>query len=171
MLPGSPQRTTKFPAGRPASYCCFCCWHLAPCRTHLCLLQREAVFCKPWRFRVCLQGLNNLAVIYTQQGRAQEALQLLQAAVMAAPTYAEAHNNLGVLQVRPLLGGCASMLPVLLSSVLHAHMPAGAPPYYPPRVQRDVGAVHDAVASYRRCLELDPHNRHAGAAGKQGQQL
>ena len=31
-------------------------------------------------------------------------------------------------------------------------------------MQRDVGAVHDAVASYRRCLELDPHNRHAGAA-------
>ena len=46
-----------------------------------------------------LQGLNNLAVVYTQQGRAQEALQLLQAAVMAAPDYAEAHNNLGVLQV------------------------------------------------------------------------
>jgi Flp pilus assembly protein TadD len=44
--------------------------------------------------------LNNLAVVYTQQGRAQEALQLLQAAVMAAPTYAEAYNNLGVLQVR-----------------------------------------------------------------------
>ena len=37
--------------------------------------------------------------MYTQQGRAQEALQLLQAAVMAAPDYAEAHNNLGVLQV------------------------------------------------------------------------
>ena len=47
-----------------------------------------------------LQGLNNLAVVYTQQGRAQEALQLLQAAVMAAPDYAEAHNNRGVLQVR-----------------------------------------------------------------------
>ncbi len=45
-----------------------------------------------------LQGLNNLAVIYTQQGRAQEALHLLQAAIMAAPGYAEAHNNLGVLQ-------------------------------------------------------------------------
>jgi Flp pilus assembly protein TadD len=45
------------------------------------------------------QGLNNLAVVYTQQGRAQEALRLLQAAVMAAPTYAEAFNNLGVLQV------------------------------------------------------------------------
>ena len=55
-----------------------------------------------------MQGLNNLAVIYTQQGRAQEALQLLQAAVMAAPTYAEAHNNLGVLQVRPLLVASAT---------------------------------------------------------------
>lgn len=65
------------------------------------------------------QGLNNLAVIYTQQGRAQEALQLLQAAVMAAPTYAEAHNNLGVLQVgarppfpasRRLAPGCLLLL-------------------------------------------------------------
>jgi tetratricopeptide (TPR) repeat protein len=53
------------------------------------------------------QGLNNLAVVYTQQGRAQEALQLLQAAVMAAPTYAEAYNNLGVLQVRGRLVGNA----------------------------------------------------------------
>lgn len=66
-----------------------------------------------------------MAVVYTQQGRAQEGLQMLQAAVMAAPGYAEAFNNLGVLQ-------------------------------------RDVGAVHDAIASYRKCLELDPANRHAG---------
>lgn len=51
-----------------------------------------------------LQGLNNLAVVYTQQGRAQDALQLLHAAVMAAPAYAEAHNNLGVLQVGRLAG-------------------------------------------------------------------
>lgn len=29
-------------------------------------------------------------------------------------------------------------------------------------MQRDVGAVHDAIASYKRCLELDPTNRHAG---------
>lgn len=35
------------------------------------------------------QGLNNLAVIYTSQGRAQEALQTLQAATLADPNYAE----------------------------------------------------------------------------------
>jgi hypothetical protein len=29
-------------------------------------------------------------------------------------------------------------------------------------MQRDVGAVPEAIASYRRCLELDEHNRHAG---------
>lgn len=52
------------------------------------------------------QGLNNLAVIYTQQGRAQEALNLLQAALLAAPDYAEAWNNKGVLQVRAALMGC-----------------------------------------------------------------
>jgi len=44
------------------------------------------------------QGLNNLAVIFTAQGRAQDALQMLQAAIAAAPEYAEAYNNLGVLQ-------------------------------------------------------------------------
>ena len=44
------------------------------------------------------QGLNNLAVILTAQGRAAEAGQMLQAAIAAAPGYAEAHNNLGVLQ-------------------------------------------------------------------------
>jgi len=32
------------------------------------------------------------------QGRAQEALTLLTAAIVSSPTYAEAHNNLGVLQ-------------------------------------------------------------------------
>jgi hypothetical protein len=35
------------------------------------------------------QGLNNLAVIYTAQGKAQEALQTLQAATLADPGYAE----------------------------------------------------------------------------------
>lgn len=44
------------------------------------------------------QGLNNLAVVFTAQGRAQDALQMLQAAIAAAPDYAEAYNNLGVLQ-------------------------------------------------------------------------
>jgi hypothetical protein len=39
-----------------------------------------------------------MGVIYTAQGRAQEALTLLTAAITACPTYAEAHNNLGVLQ-------------------------------------------------------------------------
>ena len=42
--------------------------------------------------------MNNLAVIFTAQGRAQDALQMLQAAIAAAPDYAEAYNNLGVLQ-------------------------------------------------------------------------
>lgn len=47
-------------------------------------------------------------------------------ALLAAPSYAEAHNNLGVLQ-------------------------------------RDVGAVPNALASYARCLELSPDSRNAGA--------
>lgn len=34
------------------------------------------------------QSLNNLGVLYTSQGRAQEALQLLQAALVAKPDYA-----------------------------------------------------------------------------------
>ncbi len=46
-------------------------------------------------------------------------------ALLAAPGYVEAHNNLGVLQ-------------------------------------RDVGAVPDALASYGRCLELSPDSRNAG---------
>ncbi len=44
------------------------------------------------------QSLNNMGVIYTCQGRAQEALTLLTAAIAACPGYAEAYNNLGVLQ-------------------------------------------------------------------------
>jgi tetratricopeptide (TPR) repeat protein len=45
-----------------------------------------------------MQALNNLGVLYTSQGRAGEAIALLQAAVTAAPLYAEAWNNLGVAQ-------------------------------------------------------------------------
>lgn len=48
-------------------------------------------------------------------------------ALLAAPDYAEAHNNLGVLQ-------------------------------------RDVGTVPDAIASYNRCLDLAPDSRNAGEA-------
>eukprot|EP00889_Picochlorum_renovo_P005677 jgi/Picre1/32707/NNA_008052.t1 len=44
------------------------------------------------------QGLNNVAVMYTQQGKASMAFNVLQAAIMADQTYAEAWNNLGVLQ-------------------------------------------------------------------------
>jgi tetratricopeptide (TPR) repeat protein len=63
--------------------------------------------------------------VLTSQGKAGEALALLQAAISASPTYAEAHNNLGVLQ-------------------------------------RDVGAISDALASYERALSLAPDSRNAG---------
>ena len=46
-------------------------------------------------------------------------------ALLAAPDYGEAHNNLGVLQ-------------------------------------RDVGAVPEAIASYERCLDVAPDSRNAG---------
>lgn len=61
----------------------------------------------------------------TSQGKAGEALALLNAAIAACPGYAEAHNNMGVLQ-------------------------------------RDVGAISDALASYNRALELTPDSRNAG---------
>jgi protein O-GlcNAc transferase len=78
---------------------------------------------------VAVQGLNNLAVVYTSQGRAAEAMRTLQAAIVAAPRYAEVYNNLGVLQ-------------------------------------RDVGAIVEALASYEKCLELDPDSRSAGVQPK-----
>lgn len=64
-------------------------------------------------------------MVYTSQGKAREALALLQAAIQACPTYAEAYNNLGVLQ-------------------------------------RDVGAIPEAIRSYEKCLELSRHARNAG---------
>jgi Tfp pilus assembly protein PilF len=63
--------------------------------------------------------------VLTSQGKAGEALALLQAAIAASPSYAEAHNNLGVLQ-------------------------------------RDVGAISDALASYERALSLAPDSQNAG---------
>ena len=62
-----------------------------------------------------MQSLNNLGVVYTSQGRVQEALGLLTAAVTSCPTYAEAYNNLGVLQVGVCLPAC---LPACLSPFL-----------------------------------------------------
>lgn len=72
------------------------------------------------------QSLNNLAVMYTSQGRSGEAAAMLQAATAAVPAYAEAWNNLGV-------------------------------------VQRDIGAVADAIASYERAAALAPEQHNAGA--------
>lgn len=66
-------------------------------------------------------------MVLTSQGKAGEALSLLQAAISALPDYAEAHNNFGVLQ-------------------------------------RDVGAIPDALASYERALALVPDSRNAGVA-------
>jgi len=63
-------------------------------------------------------------VLYTTQGRAAEATALLQAATQAAPGYAEAWNNLGV-------------------------------------VQRDIGAVTDAIHSYERAATLAPDQPNA----------
>ena len=54
-----------------------------------------------------------------------EALSLLQAAIATCPDYAEAYNNLGVLQ-------------------------------------RDVGAIPDAIVSYDKCIALCPDSRNAG---------
>lgn len=109
------------------------------------------------------QGLNNLAVVYTARGQSTDALRLLQAAIAVAPDYAEAWNNLGVLQVSQGVASVgrrqASLVPAR----------ASAPPTLPPPrnnaccCQRDVGASVDAVASYAKCLELDPDNRNAGA--------
>jgi tetratricopeptide (TPR) repeat protein len=70
-------------------------------------------------------------VVLTSQGKAGEALALLQAAITASPTYAEAYNNLGVLQ-------------------------------------RDVGAIPDALTSYERALQLAPESRNAGQGGEWG---
>ena len=78
-------------------------WAASACSRHLTLPHRASLTrpasAAPFALPPPLQGLNNLAVVYTQQGRAQDALGLLQAALLAAPAYAEAHNNLGVLQV------------------------------------------------------------------------
>jgi tetratricopeptide (TPR) repeat protein len=48
--------------------------------------------------------------MYTQQGRISEAQGLLRAALASSPDYAEAHNNLGVLQARLSLGQRADAL-------------------------------------------------------------
>jgi hypothetical protein len=42
----------------------------------------------PFEHGPVLQSLNNLAVVLTSQGKAGEALSLLQAAISACPTYA-----------------------------------------------------------------------------------
>ena len=65
-------------------------------------------------------------------------------------------------RLQALAGGSVGAAVVSCLPCLHQ-----APAFQPtatllPSLQRDVGAVHDAIASYQRCLDLDPTNRHAG---------
>jgi protein O-GlcNAc transferase len=41
------------------------------------------------------QSLNNLGVVYTVQGKMDAAASMIEKAIIANPTYAEAYNNLG----------------------------------------------------------------------------
>jgi len=110
-----------------------------------------------------VQGLNNLAVIYTAQGKAQEALQTLQAATLADPGYAEVRVGTVIaflrahvavrLQLRTMLNRMNTLTKCALSQ---AYNNLGV-------LQRDVGAMADALAAYDKCLELTPDSRNAGA--------
>lgn len=154
-----------------------------------------------------MQSLNNLAVVLTSQGKAGEALSLLQAAISACPAYAGEHHCM--LSTRQLAGHLAepwlrvmsarskcSRLAALLQSTGLSHTMLVACPWrcVCARVlpctcgdahiadglpfalcvcgaeahnnlgvlQRDVGAIPDALTSYERALRLVPDSRNAG---------
>ncbi|KAL6528949.1 hypothetical protein OROMI_028835 [Orobanche minor] len=45
------------------------------------------------------QSLNNLGVVYTVQGKTDAAASMIEKAIIANPTYAEAYTNLGLLKM------------------------------------------------------------------------
>ena len=147
-----------------------------------------------------MQGLNNLAVVYTAQGRVAEALQLLQGALSFNTSCAAVDNHILQLRIgftlcltltaewdcaRAMHGAytavpgicrtdcCSARAWCDMCTEQHAGALLAAPSYAEAHnnlgvLQRDVGAVPDALASYARCLELSPDSRNAGATPFRG---
>ncbi|KAK4481646.1 hypothetical protein RD792_012553, partial [Penstemon davidsonii] len=88
------------------------------------------------------QSLNNLGVVYTVQGKMDAAASMIEKAIVANPTYAEAYNNLG-----PFL------------SFLHSFCAKQNPPRV---LYRDAGNISLAIEAYEQCLKIDPDSRNAG---------
>jgi tetratricopeptide (TPR) repeat protein len=100
----------------------------------------------------------NLAVVATEQGRADEAIQLLQEAVRLRPDYAPAHNNLGVLH------GQAGRWPEAEAASRRAIAldPSRAEPHNNlGHALAQQGRLADAIAEFRQALARDPQYEQA----------
>jgi protein O-GlcNAc transferase len=100
-------------------------------------------------------ALHLLGVIYQQQGRGNEALQLLQRAIAVSPSTAIYHANLG--NALSEQGRWAEAIEAfsqsltLNSNVVETHLSLGA-------AFERLSQMNEAIAVFRRATELDPQN-------------
>ncbi|HET6251511.1 MAG TPA: tetratricopeptide repeat protein [Tepidisphaeraceae bacterium] len=98
-------------------------------------------------------GLHFMGILRCRQNRADEGIALIRQAIAVAPTYAEAHHNLG--NIYRALGRPAEALESfrraieLAPDIAESHLNVAD-------LLRRSGKRAEAVAFYRRALELDP---------------
>ncbi|KAI3680757.1 hypothetical protein L6452_35533 [Arctium lappa] len=119
----------------------------------LCLVSGKLI----WRFILALsikpnfsQSLNNLGVVYTVQDKMDAAASMIEKAIVANPTYAEAYNNLGLFL--SLASNIVKSVVLIVAVLVQSY---GV-------LYRDVGSISLAIEAYEQCLKKDPDSRNAG---------
>lgn len=103
----------------------------------------------------CIEALRGLAALHRQRKAPQEALPLLQKALILAPDRPELYNELGM--VFQDLGDFAK------AASFHQRALKAAPGFVPAHINLGVaykrqGKTNDAIAAYRAALALQPHS-------------
>eukprot|EP00887_Chlorella_sp_A99_P005978 scaffold27.g5978.t1 len=107
----------------------------------------------------CAEAHNNLGVLHREAGNVERAVACYQAVLNVRPNFAQGLTNLAVIHTQQ--GRAQEAINLLQAAILAA--PTYAEAYNNLGVlQRDVGLAQEALASYEKCLELDPDNRNAG---------
>ena len=95
------------------------------------------------------------------------AASMIEKAIIANPTYAEAYNNLGlylasfVVPKYIIIAGHPIKLYKSIGS-LHNLIIYHPPPFCSGVLYRDAGNISMAITAYEQCLKIDPDSRNAG---------
>ena len=105
------------------------------------------------------EAYNNLAVIMREVGNLEAAVTACEAALQIRPSFPQCLNNLGTIYTAQ----CRALEALHLLQAALLAWPAYAEAHNNLGVlQRDMGSIPEAIASYDNCLNLDANNRNAG---------